>query len=300
MKTGSTTLETFIDQIRAMKLNRSPSLGVAVKKPLLLLLVISQIEQRKIVKNRFSFADLRRQLDDLIRQFGGRPTQSGTRPEQPFYHLRTSPFWKVHTTRAYPVGVTASVSDLMSPKSYAELTPSVFRLLSARATARSQVANAILGEWWPPTLHGELRDELGLDPGANSDTRQRDQQFVSRVLENFAYSCAFCGFQSILNRHPTGIDAAHIHWHSQDGPDAVENGIALCKLHHWAFDKGVLGLDHEQRICVADSLVVQAHGGLPIRSLAGQPLPIKPSRTPLGDVFLQWHRKNVYLGATGW
>jgi len=62
---------------------------------------------------------------------------------------------------------------------------------------------------------------------------------------------AFCGFHALLNRVATGVDAAHVHWHSLHGPDDVENGIALCKLHHWAFDKGILGIDAEERICIA-------------------------------------------------
>jgi hypothetical protein len=36
-------------------------------------------------------------LCKLIREHGGRPTRSGSKPEQPFYHLRTSPFWTVKT-----------------------------------------------------------------------------------------------------------------------------------------------------------------------------------------------------------
>ena len=294
----SKTLKTFVSEIHAMKLHRSRTAGAALKKPLLLLLVISRVQKRPPPENIFRFSDIRSDLDALIRNFGGRPTDSGARPEQPFYHMGTSPFWTVHTTRTYTVRETATITDLMDQRSYARLAPPVFRLLSTNAAARAHAADAILQEWWPPTLHGDLIDELGLSPSATSGCRHRNPEFVARVLENFAYSCAFCGFHSVLNRHPTGIDAAHIHWHSQDGPDVVQNGIALCKLHHWAFDKGVLGLDHKQRVCVADALIVQAHGGLPIQALDGRRLAVKPSRAKLGDAFLTWHRKNVYLGVT--
>ena len=116
------------------------------------------------------------------------------------------------------------------------------------------------------------------------------------VLENFRYSCAFCGFHAVLNRIATGINAAHIQWHSLHGPDDVQNGIALCKLHHWAFDKGILGIDHDERICIADAFVPQHDGGLPLASLANRSFAVQPRNKAITKRFLDWHRKNVYLG----
>jgi putative restriction endonuclease len=94
----------------------------------------------------------------------------------------------------------------------------------------------------------------------------------------------------------TGIDAAHIHWRAHRGPDDAENGIALCKLHHWAFDKGILGIDGEKRICMADAFVAQDDGGLPLESLVNRPFAIQPRNKTIAERFLDWHRQNVYLG----
>ena len=38
---------------------------------------------------------------------------------------------------------------------------------------------------------------------------------------------------------PIGLEAAHIKWHSVGGPPEVENGLALCVLHHKFFDSGL-------------------------------------------------------------
>jgi predicted restriction endonuclease len=38
-----------------------------------------------------------------------------------------------------------------------------------------------------------------------------------------------------------GIEAAHVRWHSQAGPDVVANGLALCALHHALFDLAIFG-----------------------------------------------------------
>jgi len=295
--TPEQVLEQFLANIGSMKLHASKTLGAALKKPLLLLLLVSRIENGQVAENRFDFSDVRRELDTLIRCFGGRPSRSGSRPEQPFSHLRSSPFWTLHTQKSYDSGQTVRISDLMDPASYRALNPPVFRLIRDSDTARARVIDTILNEWWPETLHLDIREELGLDRLVITRRPRRDQQFTVDVLENYRYSCAMCGFHAVLNGQATGIDAAHVRWHSADGPDALENGIALCKLHHWAFDKGILGIDDANVIHVAGSFVTQVEGGLPLESLAGCPLATAPRSKAIADEFLEWHRNNVYLGA---
>jgi putative restriction endonuclease len=290
-------LNELLEQIRSMKVHAPNRLGAALKKPLLLLLLVSRIENDRVEENRFQFDDIEKRLDLLIREHGGRPTPSGSKPEQPFYHLRSSPFWIVRTQREYAPGVTALISDLRRPDSYGAFQPKVFRLLKSSADARARVVDSLLNEWWPETLHGDIREDLGLDRLDSRRRAQRDQQFTIDVLENFRYSCAFCGFHAVLNRVATGIDAAHVQWHSLHGPDDVENGIALCKLHHWAFDKGILGIDDGARICIASVFSAQQDGGLPLESLVNRNLAIQPRNKAIAKRFLDWHRTNVYLGA---
>ncbi len=70
--------------------------------------------------------------------------------------------------------------------------------------------------------------------------RQRLHQvaFRHRVLRAYRESCAMCRL-----RHPDLLDAAHI---LPDGHPAGEpitaNGLALCKLHHAAFDRNIVGI----------------------------------------------------------
>jgi putative restriction endonuclease len=287
----------FLEQIRSMKLHRSSSLGSALKKPLLLLLLVSRIENDRVEENRFHYDDIETKLSQLIREHGGRPTDAGPRPEQPFSHLRSSPFWVLKTERDYAPGTTVLVSDLRRRESYGAFEPKVFRLLRSSAEVRAQVVDSVLNEWWPETLHGDIREDLGLDRLDSCRRPQRDQQFTIDVLENFRYSCALCGFHGLLNGQATGIDAGHIHWRAHSGPDTVENGIALCKLHHWAFDKGILGINEANHICIADAFVTQQDGGLPLESLVNRCLAVQPRNKPVGSRFLEWHRNNVYLGS---
>ncbi len=294
-KPDAEILSTFLESMDAMQLHSTATLGSALKKPLLLLLVLSKIESGAVRENRFHFSEIRGALSDLIRRYGGRPTRSGPKPEQPFTHMRTSGFWHLTTQRGYGGRETALVSDLMGPKSYAALQPDLYDLLWRSKEARAQAFQHILERWWPESIHEEIRDELGMEE-TQSRTITRSAQFVDEVLESYRFTCSFCGFHAMLNRQAVGVDACHIRWHSAGGPNIAANGIALCKLHHWAFDKGIMTLDSEMRICTASAFVIHSDGGLPLHSLSGKALFFEPRAALPGAVYLQWHRANVYLG----
>lgn len=65
--------------------------------------------------------------------------------------------------------------------------------------------------------------------------RPRRRGFAEEVLRAYAYQCTMCGFDGALGRYPVGIEAAHVRWHSQEGPDETANALALCALHHTLF-----------------------------------------------------------------
>lgn len=65
--------------------------------------------------------------------------------------------------------------------------------------------------------------------------------FSNEVRAAYRHRCAFCGAQlSGIDGIPAGVDAAHILAWSRHDLDVVSNGIALCKLHHWAFDASIM------------------------------------------------------------
>ncbi len=68
--------------------------------------------------------------------------------------------------------------------------------------------------------------------------RLHQRAFRERVLEAYQRQCAFCRL-----RHEELLDAAHIIPDSEPGGEPlVRNGLALCTLHHSAFDRQFLGL----------------------------------------------------------
>lgn len=71
-----------------------------------------------------------------------------------------------------------------------------------------------------------------------------------------------CGLRLPKNVHckKAGVDAAHILPWADYELDHVRNGLCLCKLHHWAFDEGLLTVrpdGQDYRIHVTD-LCLQA------------------------------------------
>ena len=47
-----------------------------------------------------------------------------------------------------------------------------------------------------------------------------------------------CALAATNGWQPLGLEAAHIKWFQARGPDVVQNGLALCSLHHKIFDLG--------------------------------------------------------------
>jgi len=127
--------------------------------------------------------------------------------------------------------------------------------------------------------------------------RQRRRGFAEEVLRAYAYQCAMCGYDGALGRHPVGIEAAHVRWHSQRGPDEITNALALCALHHTLFDLGVLGITEERQIRVSSLYVARNEVGRAVDALAGKPLLIPRPRQPVVDVvYISWHHQQVFKG----
>jgi hypothetical protein len=80
-----------------------------------------------------------------------------------------------------------------------------------------------------------------------------------------------CGFDGTLG-HPVAIEATHVRWHSQQGPDEMANALALSALHHALVD---LGITEGRRIRVSSLYVVGNEAGQAVDALAGKPLLIR-------------------------
>ncbi|SAI72947.1 Uncharacterised protein [Bordetella ansorpii] len=82
--------------------------------------------------------------------------------------------------------------------------------------------------------------------------KYRERSFREKVLQAYKNRCAFCRVQLGL------LDAAHIIPVSAPGStDEVVNGVALCKLHHLAYDTNLVAFDQDYKIKVSAARVRQ-------------------------------------------
>ena len=74
--------------------------------------------------------------------------------------------------------------------------------------------------------------------------------FRTRVLHAYERRRAVC-------RLPFGelLDAAHIKTDAEGGEARVSNGLALCRIHHGAFDTNILGVDADYKVVIKESVL---------------------------------------------
>ena len=48
------------------------------------------------------------------------------------------------------------------------------------------------------------------------------------------------------------MESSHIFPKEKDGSDDLRNGISLCKLHHWAFDEGLMSVTDDFNVIIGD------------------------------------------------
>jgi putative restriction endonuclease len=114
-------------------------------------------------------------------------------------------------------------------------------------------------------------------------TRQRlhQQSFRQRVLRAYQERCAICRL-----RHDELLEAAHIlpDGHPRGEP-VVPNGLALCALHHAAFDRHVLGIKPDLTVDLRLDILREADGPMlrhGLQGFHGKPvwLPRHPENRP--------------------
>ena len=120
----------------------------------------------------------------------------------------------------------------------------------------------------------------------------RDQGFRRAVVTTYDHRCALCGVRIVTSEGHTVVDAAHIVPWSVNRNDDIRNGMALCKLCHWAFDEGMMGVS--ESYCVITSRQIGADPNVPgfLLTLSGRGI-IPPGDKELWpeQKYLGWHRR---------
>lgn len=116
---------------------------------------------------------------------------------------------------------------------------------------------------------------------ASVQHRLHQSAFRERVLKAYRVHCAMCHL-----KHRELLDAAHIISDGDpDGLPKVSNGLSLCKIHHAAFDKGILAVRPDYLVEVRKDVLSEVDGpmlkyGLQALHRSKLLLPRKPEDRP--------------------
>lgn len=121
----------------------------------------------------------------------------------------------------------------------------------------------------------------------------RDRIFRRVVLRAYDERCALTGLRLINGSGRAEAEAAHIRPVEANGPDIINNGIALSGTAHWMFDRGLITLEDNLEILI--SRHINDYSG--VRSLLNKSgyarLPLRTTDRPHPH-FLKWHRENCF------
>jgi putative restriction endonuclease len=94
--------------------------------------------------------------------------------------------------------------------------------------------------------------------------RLHQPRFRHRVLTAYANRCALCRL-----RHPPLLDAAHIREDRDGGEPIVPNGVAMCAIHHRAFDSSLLGIRPDYVVEIREDVLQEIDGPTLLHALQG-------------------------------
>ncbi|PBB67808.1 restriction endonuclease [Mesorhizobium sp. WSM4312] len=121
----------------------------------------------------------------------------------------------------------------------------------------------------------------------------RDRIFRRIVLRAYDERCAITGLKLINGGGRAEVAAAHIRPVEANGPDVVNNGLALSGTAHWMFDRGLISLSDDLEILISrqvndlesvQGFINKTRRALPPRRQLERPHPH----------FLQWHREHCF------
>ncbi len=275
----------------------------APHKPLLMLVALGAWQQGR---QRIPFPLIEATLKPLLKAWAP-PITGNPQPELPYWYLMSDGLWQIE--QAAQLARKASGFPTMAAlrTSHAGFTADVLAWLDTDTSALHTMASLILQQHFLPSTHQSVLDQCGLDipapfvlespnqiseDAANASPRYRAASFRQDVLKAYDHRCAVSGFQITLGGVAIGCEAAHIRAHAFDGPDTVDNGLALEPTLHLLFDRGIWSLSDDHRILVSQEFSGSDIGLERIRSLSGQPIrkPL-PGQPTLNVDYIRWHRE---------
>jgi putative restriction endonuclease len=121
----------------------------------------------------------------------------------------------------------------------------------------------------------------------------RDRVFRRIVLRAYDERCAISGLKLINGLGRAEVAAAHIRPVEANGPDIINNGLALSGTAHWMFDRGLITVTDTLEILISRH-VNDREGAEGLINKTGRLIgPLRGRDRPHAS-FLTWHRENCF------
>lgn len=226
-------------------------------KAVMLLAVLSLADNGQLIENKVVYGP---ELLELFKRYFAivrGPTDQCT-PLNPFFYLRSERFWHLHARPGQEAALAVmrnpgGAGMLMATVAYATLDDDLFQLM-AQDAGREVLRQALIDRHFSAQrqellgICGEEREigrvrenwrehEYSVDRGdvAGATEGARSAAFGRTVRQAYDYRCAACGIRFLYD-DITVIDAAHLVPFRETRDDSPQNGMALCKNHHWLMD----------------------------------------------------------------
>ena len=295
--------------------------GQAPHKPFLLLSVLDLFAQGRIATN---LIEITPDIGELFAVYWSKvmPIERRGNLALPFFHLRSSGFWHLLPQPGLEKALTTTrqvdTLNLLGKLILgARLDDDLYQLLQ-EAEARNVLRTILIQTYFALEFHPILQTlgEINLqtfeysqhlieqarkqvkEVSGEDDVYQptiRDQGFRRAVVGIYNHRCAFCGVRMLTSDGYTAVDAAHIIPWRFSHDDDPHNGIALCGLCHWTFDKGLLSISAKYLVLISSELRITQNVPGHLMTLESRSI-IGPSESILWPHVeaLEWHRQNVF------
>ena len=310
------TLEKYVQKMKRLRVDRAH--GVAPHKPLLMLAVIELIERGQIQENKIYLSP---DLAETFMRYWSQVTDRKPNIALPFFHLKSDGFWHLHPNAGYEKVLDVAdritaISRLREVIAYVSLDDDLFVLLtdaSNREIIRQTLIYVYLLEFkdgiegliaegkqiteYEQSLISEVEQPFSLQkPTAPipEESPIRSAGFRQAIMGLYNYTCAVCRLRIVTMDGESATDAAHIIPFRISKNDDVRNGISLCKLHHWSFDKGLISLSTTYQVLVSPLMSDQRPTEWMLTELQDKSI-LLPERIQLypAQNALDWHREEV-------
>ena len=310
-------LQKYVQKMKRLRVDKAR--GAAPNKPVLLLAIIELIEQGQISENKIPPSP---NLVEVFMRYWLKVSERKPNLALPFFHLsKSEDFWHLHANSGYETSLRVTtqiktVSRLREIVVYASFDDELFLLLTNthdREVIRQTLIDTYFADFkadiesliteeqqigaYRQTLLRQVKQTFSsLQPLAPTEAENpiRTAGFRQAIMRIYDYTCAVCQLYILTLDGESITEAAHIIPFKVSGNNDVRNGVSLCQLHHWSFDKGLISVDRNYKVIVSELMLERGPTEWLLTTLRGKSvwLPEDEEHYPAQDA-LAWHREKV-------